>query len=978
MRSLRITAAVLLSLIGTAYAAQQTIITGSAPNTGFGDPAYTAFQKVNSNFADLYSFLYAPITGPVTIASGTNTSAIAAGALTNGMLASMPATTVKCNPLVLAAAPADCTPTQIAAMLTGLITVTGGTGTVNTLNFIAPSWMTITPSITGDNQTVTLGSATVSANQVLASPNGSNGPLAPRQLASADLPNYTGMVTSASGVTTIQPSVVTNAMLTTAPANTLKGNCSSATASVTDCTVTQINQMIGYSGGSSGGGLSNQVDLCTYAGVDATGATDSRAAVVAALASVAGTNKELEVNCPVKITIGYDQTKPIFIRSGTNLRFGAAGVFIVDNNTIPAFVFDCMSYATWVSPRFEWIGSMPLNNGVAPFAGVAGSFNDTQLKANMATYCGNTFSGGGSALWSGPNNLYETLLITGTASHLNFIDAKFFVPDTANASQFMPGLVAINAQFKPNTLVTSATPNGGAAVGSSAQLATDINFIRPVADGFYMGFVGIGVLNIDGARFYRYSDLQDASYLTNTVGANQGGVGYWTSPPHAIYLTNGDPSLNARLKITDTIDYGIYVGGTQRRSTTSGSILSLKVQLDQGNVIDGYISYRPDGLLDVLKPVISAPGEPGGVLRNVYGRFDSSTATTNGGVVWGVRWPESTPVRNVTVQNLTLVDVAVAPATWPMGGSPQSTNQDVSLTGIKVYLNDWPVALTGPPSATWGGTNVNYEAEYHFANFNAPKQYVGVVQTSGSTYCFNCNFEVKVFGWRQPTAIFSAPLAVGATSAVLASSWLYESGTYSVTFSDQEVRYVSFTNGSTAMGSFAALTGAATTAATIGNMLTVDFNAYKVRMLVNYNAGSFYSRAHVYDVSNGYDVVSDNSIETESWTQFYTGTPTGASQNTNIQFPNTMAIDRVAVTVPTALSNANGLTSFNMGWSSNNSALKANVGITAGTNPGGPITAPIALPTNPTQVFLYPVGGNFGTTGKVIVGIRGVLVQSGQ
>src|SRR5260370_15978470 len=106
-----------LGLFSRVHAAEQCINTGQVANDQTGTNARTAFQMVNSNFADFYAFLYAPITGPVTIAPGTNTSVIGAGALTNGMHAFMPAKTTKCNPLAFAAVPTDCPVAPMQSML---------------------------------------------------------------------------------------------------------------------------------------------------------------------------------------------------------------------------------------------------------------------------------------------------------------------------------------------------------------------------------------------------------------------------------------------------------------------------------------------------------------------------------------------------------------------------------------------------------------------------------------------------------------------------------------------------------------------------------------------------------------------------------------------------------------------------------------------------------------------------------------------
>jgi hypothetical protein len=69
-------------------------------------------------------------------------------------------------------------------------------GTVSSIALSAPSWLTVGGSpITGAG-TLSLTGAPQSANQVLASPNGAAGPLAPRALVPADLPPGTASLTA--------------------------------------------------------------------------------------------------------------------------------------------------------------------------------------------------------------------------------------------------------------------------------------------------------------------------------------------------------------------------------------------------------------------------------------------------------------------------------------------------------------------------------------------------------------------------------------------------------------------------------------------------------------------------------------------------------------------------------------------------------------------------------------------------------------
>ena len=64
-----------------------------------------------------------------------------------------------------------------------------GTGTVTSVGMTVPTWLTVTGSpVTGAGTLAVTATATTPANQILASPNGSAGAVAPRALVGADLP----------------------------------------------------------------------------------------------------------------------------------------------------------------------------------------------------------------------------------------------------------------------------------------------------------------------------------------------------------------------------------------------------------------------------------------------------------------------------------------------------------------------------------------------------------------------------------------------------------------------------------------------------------------------------------------------------------------------------------------------------------------------------------------------------------------------
>jgi hypothetical protein len=167
-------AASLLGFACIAGAAQQVINVGAAPNDGTGDPARTAFQKVNANFADLYSTQYAPI-----------------GV---GNFTGFPAKTALCNPsTVSTAAPVYCSVTQLLQTLgplTGDVTTSSGTqatvisqGAVSddkgslsnkpALKVVATTNQALTGlTATIDGQVIVAGDAILLAGQTTASQNG--------------------------------------------------------------------------------------------------------------------------------------------------------------------------------------------------------------------------------------------------------------------------------------------------------------------------------------------------------------------------------------------------------------------------------------------------------------------------------------------------------------------------------------------------------------------------------------------------------------------------------------------------------------------------------------------------------------------------------------------------------------------------------------------------------------------------------------
>ncbi len=91
--------------------------------------------------------------------------------------------------------------------------------------------------------------------------------------------------------------------------------------------------------------------------------------------------------------------------------------------------------------------------------------------------------------------------------------------------------------------------------------------------------------------------------LTNTVGTTiqVNYSQYWLAPPHSLYLHSLGNGFGATsLFLFTGIDVGQYVGGPNRRSTTSGYLNSWKLEVSSGSFIGDIASNRPDGGADWL------------------------------------------------------------------------------------------------------------------------------------------------------------------------------------------------------------------------------------------------------------------------------------------------------------------------------------------------------------------------------------------
>lgn len=770
----------------------------------------------------------------------------------------------------------------------------------------------------------------------------------------------------------------------------------------------------------------------SWLGIDNTGATDSRAGFLTFLAACSGTGLTGVVDCPIKLVIGTDYTKPIFIRSGNNLACTLGGELRIDNSFIMGFVFHHSTDVWWRDVTIQYVGvGCPLDPTVAPYGNgtvptIDGQQNDITMKNDLIANFGNSFSGSGSSLYTGRVNAQAILMIKGQAQRVRFDNLRVYTAVGANASVFAPVVVACDAQWLPNTVVSN---NNQAVTATTACIAQDIDFNSPRFDGFYMGFVGGGCIKISNSKYWRYSDLQDSS------GNNPGGagpLGQWFAPPHAIYLSDTDPSFPIAMReITNGYDYGMYVGGATRRSAGSGSLLSLKISPTQNTIVDGWTSLRPDGCMDILTNV---SGNAFGTIRNICGVYDSRTLTSNGGSVWGIRFPSQTPYNFMVLENISMRDVNPSPVSFPIASMTNAANTNCCIRGLKIYLQDW--TGTGYPGMGLSGQNMTLDADYYFNVYSAEQTFRGSICNQGTELITNSYVDLRLYGYRLFPIAFTAPPS--GTSATLSANWGHSSGSYLVQFSSNEDRFVTLTNGAATATWTGAIVGLATTAAsgtgstatisyigqgpaalvgssvvvsgvtptgfngtftvtasttgsvsyantTVGpqtvagtilpftvataqNALANNYGGYRQRLLNIAGGRAIGNRIRIMDVTNGLETLVTNGVAHDTWSQQCTVTPTGATFDLPLSIPSTHFITEVSMNIVTSLGTGNGLTTVGLGWSGSPTALLAAQAITSGTNPATPFAGSIAGSNGKTLRFT-PTAGTFDGTGVVLVSV---------
>jgi hypothetical protein len=415
---------------------------------------------------------------------------------------------------------------------------------------------------------------------------------------------------------------------------------------------------------------------------------DESAGVTAAFAAAKNGAFPLIVDCPVVIHVGTDIRRPIYIDNGTTVQFTQNGLFTVDNELIPAFVIANSSKVRLLGWRVQYKGGIPVNPDVGgyydngKFVASKGydqpafNFNDHALAPWLTANRGIHFTEISSP-WAGPTDTSSIFYLLGSTNDVQVQDMKVFVAPNAKGSQFAPMVFASIFGYKSNQNVSRQTPN----TSQYFAVPNNISFSNIDLDGYYMGWQGsFQNALFEHIRTHRYGDLQDDQ------GGNVGGIKKWFAPPHLFYLTY-DPKKtgleNQNIRILDVIDYGNRVGVARDRGgsdTGSGYANSLKIG-GFNSEVNGYKSYRPDGVLDLL---ISSNL----TISNVEATYDSSFLNN---IYPGIRFPAA-PYKQVTLENISITDKAPVSRIEPIGSTFDTGNSGIVLKNVRGNLNAWAKA----------------------------------------------------------------------------------------------------------------------------------------------------------------------------------------------------------------------------------------------------------------------------------------------
>lgn len=476
-----------------------------------------------------------------------------------------------------------------------------------------------------------------------------------------------------------------------------------------------------------------------FFGATMDGFSDDRDYFVKTLACASISKVSVLIEKPIFLNILDDINKPIFIDDNIHIVGRGLGNIIVNNKYIPAFIlplskncsFDITIYydGQYDASQYGYVeGSTTETKSTR--------FTNTIYKTYLTQKRGIIFTGSYNPRALTYASSWAMFMLKG-AEYIDFSNIKI-ISKGSTPDKFVVWGFKLVRERERNTTIDSSTAN-------NYTHCSNISFSNIEFDGVLMGIQGGAKdISLSGIVGKRYSDAQnaDGSFIG---GYNYDGLGsYWMSPPHLIYLNDE----NERLSILNTFDHGIRVGVTKSRPTDSGYCHSVKIK-GENITIDGYTSYRPDGLGDIIN------GSKNISIKNIYASYDSSIFPA--GINYtALRFPSDedsviNPFENLDLSNITIKDENPQPRVFPIGQIIRGSQ--VTAKNIKVILNDFIGT-----SCSFAANGDNNDISFDVTLLNHTQTTDGVFQLNvnsnnsdipiGRSNGKNNKYDITIKGWR--------------------------------------------------------------------------------------------------------------------------------------------------------------------------------------------------------------------------------------
>lgn len=374
-------------------------------------------------------------------------------------------------------------------------------------------------------------------------------------------------------------------------------------------------------------------------------------------------------------------------------------------------------------------------------------------------------------------------------------------------------------------------------------------------------------------------------YATVTISIATPGVVTWnthgfTGNEEISFTTTG--ALPTGLT-AGTRYYVKYVDGNTFQVSASAGGVAINTSGTQSGV-------HSCGVLRASKGMTAAEINPEYILGSAMGvsgtnycgffvafKFTSAYAVDTTASKWRIRVAADTTAGSTAVWNLITSDATNPSFVFWCDNQATATDGDIPIIVDKIYIDK---SFTTGGAVGTGETTIGY-AGWICRSTDISKRGVCLLEwhpTPSASYTFTLKNYIahgKFSGMRIGTGIvFTGALAAGATSATLDTAWAWTSGSYQVIFTEvsdndtatvQNRKWVTFTNGSTAVSWTGGLPVAMTSIANVGilnSKQAIMTTATKVAGTgtvsgLFYVAGQTTSRSRAYDAFFAYGEMPD-------------------------------------------------------------------------------------------------------------------------